>query len=143
MLRILLCCGGGFSSSAITVRMQNEIKDRGLEDQYSIDFYPLGLAEDMYIKNESFDYDIIICCPHLTLHVDRMMNSGVEYNIPIYILPPKMYGMMILDEIIADCEDVIEMYKKHPVNPVHFPGEERIMKVKRGVAYRHAHNKEG
>ncbi|MCD7809410.1 MAG: PTS sugar transporter subunit IIB [Erysipelotrichaceae bacterium] len=137
MLRILLCCGGGFSSSAIVVRMQNEIKDRGLEDQYSIDFYPLEVAGLNYAKEKFVDYDVIICCPHLKMVVRRMMESDVEYDKPIYILPPKMYGMMKLDEIIADCEDVVEMYNKDHKNPVCFPGEENIMKVKRGVAYRH------
>ncbi len=140
MLRILLCCGGGFSSSAITVRMQNEIKERGMDDQYSIDFFPLEMeVAGLNNTQEVFkDYDVVICCPHLKMVVRRMMESGIEYNIPIYILPPKMYGMMILDEIIADCEDVVEMYNKDHKNPVYFPGEENIMKVKRGVAYRHA-----
>ena len=28
MIRILLCCGGGFSSSAIATRMEKEIKEK-------------------------------------------------------------------------------------------------------------------
>ena len=28
MIRILLCCGGGFSSSAIATRMKKEIKEK-------------------------------------------------------------------------------------------------------------------
>lgn len=38
MIRILLCCGGGFSSSAIATRMKKEIKEKNLEDKYSIEF---------------------------------------------------------------------------------------------------------
>ena len=32
MIRILLCCGGGFSSSAIATRMEKEIKEKFKED---------------------------------------------------------------------------------------------------------------
>ena len=39
MIRILLCCGGGFSSSAIATRMKKEIKEKNLEDKYSIEFW--------------------------------------------------------------------------------------------------------
>ncbi len=42
MMNILLCCGGGFSSSAIVGRMQKQIKELNLEDQYTIEFYPFG-----------------------------------------------------------------------------------------------------
>ena len=28
MIKILLCCGGGFSSSAIATRMEKEIKEK-------------------------------------------------------------------------------------------------------------------
>ena len=31
MIRILLCCGGGFSSSAIATRMKKEIKEQALK----------------------------------------------------------------------------------------------------------------
>ena len=34
MIRILLCCGGGFSSSAIASRMDKEIKEFRRKIQY-------------------------------------------------------------------------------------------------------------
>ena len=60
MIKILLCCGGGFSSSAIATRMQKEIVERGWEDRYSIEFLPIGLG--LKVLN---DYDVIILCPHI------------------------------------------------------------------------------
>ena len=36
MIRILLCCGGGFSSSAIATRMEKEIKEKNLEVVYFV-----------------------------------------------------------------------------------------------------------
>ena len=54
MIRILLCCGGGFSSSAIATRMKKEIKEKNLEDKYSIEFLPFGLG----LKELNCNYDI-------------------------------------------------------------------------------------
>ena len=34
MIRILLCCGGGFSSSAIATRMEKEIKEKTKRKKY-------------------------------------------------------------------------------------------------------------
>ena len=110
MIKILLCCGGGFSSSAIATRMEKEIKEKNLEDKYSIEFLPFGLG----LKNQTIDK-------------------------PLYLLPPKMYGLMKFDEIIVDIEDVMKMYQENPVVPVKFPGEDNLLRITRGVAYRHAH----
>lgn len=130
MLNILLCCGGGFSSSAIATRMEKEIIKQGLQDQVHMEFYPFTIAIDKFK-----DFDIVMCCPHLKIAVNQMIK---KYNpdIPIYLLPPKMYGFMILEEIIQDANDVIEIYQQDKQNPVHFPGEENLLRITRGKAYR-------
>lgn len=130
MITILLCCGGGFSSSALTTKMKQEIINKGLEDKVSIDFYPFTIAKDVYQ-----DYDIIMCCPHLRMYIKDFMNQ-VAPTIPLYILPPRMYGMMDIEELTADAEDVIEIFHRKKENPVCFPGEENILRVTRVVAYR-------
>lgn len=130
MLKILLCCGGGFSSSAIAQRMEKEIVKQGLEDSVYIEFYPFTIAMEKFN-----DFDIVMCCPHLKISVQQMLNQ-FHPNIPIYLLPPKMYGFMILDEIIQDAKDIIEIYQETKQNPVHFPGEENLLRITRGKAYR-------
>ncbi|MGN1181428.1 MAG: PTS sugar transporter subunit IIB [Faecalibacillus sp.] len=137
MIKILLCCGGGFSSSAIAVRMQKEIVERGWEDQYSIEFLPIGLG--LKVIN---DYDVILLCPHLKVALDRAIKEELPLHKPIYLLPPKMYGLMKFEEIICDCEDVIKMYNENPTVPVKFPGEDNLLRITRGVAYRHYKNKQ-
>jgi len=59
-------------------------------------------------------------------------------NIPIYILPPKMYGLMNIKELTLDVIDIIDLYNKNKVNPIHFPGEENTMSITRYVAYRNS-----
>lgn len=138
MIRIMLCCGGGFSSSAIATRMQKEIEKTGREKEYYIEFFPFGEGYK-YIKQKANDFDIAILCPHLKMSYEQLKKNNQDFNIPVYLLPPKIYGRMILDEILLDVEDVIAMYKKNPVNPVVFPGEENLLRIKRGVAYRNYH----
>ena len=80
-------------------------------------------------------FDIVVCCPHLTYDVKRMVKNASP-NKPIYILPPRMYGLIDIRELSTDVLDVLEMYSQSPINPVHFPGEENVMRVTRSVAYR-------
>jgi PTS system cellobiose-specific IIB component len=135
LLKILLCCGGGFSSSAIATRMQKEIVSTGRENKYYIEFFPFGSGYNT-IKEKLQEFDVAILCPHLKMEFMQMQKKGYDFDKPVYLLPPKVYGMMKLDEIITDVEDVITMYNKNPINPVVFPGEENLLKIKRAVAYR-------
>ena len=112
---------------------EKEIKEKNLEDKYSIEFLPFGLG-----LKELDRFDVVILCPHLKVELDRALKNQT-IDKPLYLLPPKMYGLMKFDEIIVDIEDVMKMYQENPVVPVKFPGEDNLLRITRGVAYRHAH----
>ena len=131
MVRILLCCGGGFSSSAIAQRMKKEIVRNHLENEVSIEFSPFSIAQKQ-IDN----FDIMVCCPHLNIYVKQLVEKQ-EISIPIYVLPPKMYGCMEIREIYQDALDIIDIYNQNHINPVHFPNEEKVLRIQRSVAFRH------
>lgn len=130
MIKILLCCGGGFSSSALSKKAEKEIIENNMENDYYIEFSPFALA----LKRSS-EFDIIVCCPHLIYEVNKIFKTSTP-DIPIYILPPKMYGLMNIKELALDVTDIIDIYNKSKINPVHFPGEENTMMITRHVAYR-------
>ena len=46
LLKMLLCCGGGFSSSYVVERMKKEIRENQLENEVFIEFSPFSLALD-------------------------------------------------------------------------------------------------
>ena len=54
MIKILLCCGGGFSSSFVAERMKKEIQNLGMEDDVMIEFSPFSIA-----KNRFLEFDIV------------------------------------------------------------------------------------
>ncbi|MCP8969954.1 PTS sugar transporter subunit IIB [Ectobacillus ponti] len=130
MIRILLCCAGGFSSSALAAGVEKEIVENNLQDEFYIEFAPFSLA-----KEKMSAFDVILFCPHLQFEVKRMVKT-LSPDKPMYILPPRMYGLMRFQELSLDAVDVIELYKQTKMKPVHFPGEENTMRLTRHVAYR-------
>lgn len=102
MIKILICCLGGFSSSAMVKKVKNEIIQNNLQDKMLVEFVK---------KHDDLD-------------------------IPLYILPPKMYGNMNAKELYIDAEDIIKGYNESKMNPWHFPGEEEVMTVKRACSHR-------
>lgn len=132
MIKILLCCGGGFSSSALSNKIEKEILENNMQNDYSIEFSPF-----MLVDRKMPEFDIIVCCPHLIMSVKKMVKNS-NPNTPIYILPPRMYGIISFKELMLDVIDAIDLYKKNRKNPVYFPGEENTMTVTRYVAYRNS-----
>lgn len=130
MLKILICCGGGFSSSYVTVRMKKEIKERHLEDQYDVEFSPFSLLREVMD-----DYDAIFLCPHLKMELE-MAKKEFKIDKPVYLMPPRIYGMMTLDAIVEDAEDVMTMYEETHQVPVTFPHEENLLRIRRNKSYR-------
>ena len=132
MLKIFLCCGGGFSSSYLTQKMQQEIVNKGLSEEVSIDFYPFQIVSEI-IDN----YDIVLCCPHLNIYVKNYVKAN-DVHIPFYVLPPRMYGVMEFDELYAEAKDILDKYIQDPTNnPFVFPGEENNLRVTRNKAHIH------
>lgn len=137
MLKILIACGAGMSSSFLTQKLQNECKEKGLDDKYSFNFYPLEAARKdapEIVKQ----YDVVMMCPHLRLFAKELVRDN-NITTPLYILPPQMYGTMILEEVVADAEDIYNEYHKNPSNnPFRFPGEpDNALQIRRKVAFRH------
>lgn len=134
MIRILLCCGGGFSSSYVTERMKKEIIEEHLENEVMIEFSPFSIGLERI--NE---FDIIVCCPHLNIYVKQLV-AKQEIPIPIYLLPPRMYGKMEIHEIYQDAKDILVLFEKTHTNPVHFPHEDNVLRITRSCAFAHKKN---
>ncbi len=89
MIRILICCAGGFSSSAMSVKVKKEIEEKGLQDELQVDFCPFGTSSDLLD-----DVDVVMVCPHQKYRVKQYVADYVQDKKPVYLLPPKMYGTM-------------------------------------------------
>ncbi|MFR1449484.1 MAG: PTS sugar transporter subunit IIB [Beduini sp.] len=132
MIKILICCLGGFSSSTMSVKMSKEIDEKGYNDRVSINFLPFATAS----RGELDAYDVVMCCPHLKFDVSKFAKTHPNCSTPIYLLPPKMYGSMCVEDVYEDALDIIEGFKSHPIIPFHFEGEDNVMRIKRLCSYR-------
>ena len=92
-------------------------EEKNLEEKYSIEFLPFGLG-----LKELDRFDVVILCTHLKVELDKALKNQT-INKPLYLLPPKMYGLMKFDEIIVDIEDVMNSQ----VNIIYFVLQEALL----------------
>ena len=132
MLNILVCCGGGYSSSFMARTVQEQIDKGGYSNQIHAEFYPFKECHEVIQR-----FDIAYLCPHLRYRVAKMMEEhGDVIHCPLCIIPPKMYGTMRLDDIVQDAVELIEIYHQNPTNPTHFPNEDNSVRVDRLYSHR-------
>lgn len=128
MLRIAICCGGGFSSSALAAHLEKETKEKHLEDRASFIFIPIQhLLERM---NEA---DIAMVCPHMEW---KVREDADKYTIPVTIIPPRLYGLMPARDFIEDAEELYDKWKHGAKNMVTFEDEPRPLAVRRTTSHR-------
>lgn len=136
MIRIAICCGGGFSSSALARHLEQEVKEKNLGDRATFIFIPGGRLEQ-----RQDEVDIAMCCPHLEYKMKQNSAKNM-YSIPVSIIPPRLYGLMPARDFIEDAEDLLELWNKGAKNIVTFDDEPRPLAVKRMVSHRRKLNGE-
>lgn len=136
MLRIVICCGAGMSSSYLTKKLQLKVEELGLTNELSFEFFAMGMAQRNAV-NVLKDYDVALCCPHLKMLVDDLCKNNPDLTCAMHIFPPKMYGTLPYEEVVQEAKDVLENFQKEHKNPVVFPGESMPIRVTRGVAWSH------
>ena len=125
-----ICCGGGFSSSALAKHLDLEVIEKQLEDRVRFIFIPIG----QLVKRQD-EADVAMVCPHMEYRVKADSKAG-RYHIPVTIIPPRLYGLMPAMDFIDDAEDILELWKNGTPNMVTFPDEPRPLAVKRTVSHR-------
>jgi len=116
-------------------RLQKEVKSRGSENDVSFDFSPIEMIGSSHCGEILNQYDVAMCCPDLNFFIKKITKENT-FNCALYLMPPRMYGTLYFDEVYQDAKDVYDEFKKTKVNPFHFPGEERVLAIKRMEAYR-------
>ena len=140
MLKILVCCAGGLSSSFLARNLKKGVIEAGLQDEVSVDFHGFQGSHDI-----ADQYDIMMLCPHLRFQIqgfidqhEKKYHSKLE-NTAIYVIPAQMYGLMQVKELYEDAKGIVEIFKKEGGHPTCFPGEEDAGKIRRNKAYYHVH----
>lgn len=141
MLRIAVCCGGGFSSSTMASNLERQVKEQGLEDRAEITFIPFGEMVESGVptafnsghSNRQTEVDVALLCPHLEYDAQRVKD---QLTIPVYVLPMRLYGQVDAVNFIEEAEDVLELWNQGVPNVIQFPDEPRSMTSMRNVSHR-------
>ncbi len=126
-MKIIIACGGGFSSSHLVTHLNKEAKTLGLD----VTFEFLHSVKKSDVKK----YDVVMCCPHLKYTLPKLIDTYELHYVPVYVIPPKMYGIIHADVLLTDALSIKEQFASSRINPFYFPGEENIMRVKRTRPY--------
>lgn len=129
MLRLVVCCGGGMSSSVLSVQFQKTIDEHGWQDKVSIAYLPL-----LFLQNRQEEFDLALLCPHLIYHAKAMVEKKI-LTLPLYIIPSRIYGSMKLIPLLEDAADILQIFNETHENPVHFPNE-NYLETKRDTSHR-------
>lgn len=101
MLRIVLLCGGGMSTSVLMKRMQSEADKKGLEAEIS------AFGEGHLPK--AIEYaDVILLGPQIRFSYKRISEECARNEIPCAMIPHADYGMMDGRKVLALAEKLIE-----------------------------------
>lgn len=142
MLRIAICCGGGFSSSTMAAHLNKQLAESRFRDEVTLEFIPFsGLwgGSAAFIggnqKERQDEVDVALCCPHLEYPAKDAARQG-KLRIPVFILPLRLYGRIDIENVVEEAEDVLELWRNGTPNPVVFPDEPRSMSATRAVSHR-------
>ena len=142
MLRIAICCGGGFSSSTMAEHLNKQLVDKHLDQDIFLEFIPFANLygdDSAFVTNVKRDrqseVDVALLCPHLEYPAADAVKQG-KLRIPVFILPMRLYGQIDIENVVEEAEDVIALWKSGVPNPIVFPDEPRSMTATRNVSHR-------
>lgn len=131
MLKLIVSCGMGMSSSALTLHMKKEIEEKGWVDKVSIDYVPFPLLME---GQDTIECDLAFLCPHLMYYAKNEAHNE-NIKIPMYIIPSLLYGKMNIQDFVEDAIDLLKLYKDSDEKLYHFP-EEKLLDIKRRTSHR-------
>lgn len=130
MLKIMIVCNNGCSSSAIIRRLNKEVDKQHLSDQITF-----SCQEFLLLKHMPRACDLIMLCPQTYLEVLNLKEEEFPET-PMYLIPPKIFVKMPLQVLIEDAEELLQLIGDPHRGIYHFPMEENYMKNRRACSYR-------
>lgn len=100
LMKILLVCNAGMSTSMLVSRMEKVAVEKGLEVE--IQAVPLVQAEIMMN-----DWDVVMLGPQVR-HTLKQLQSKVDSTTPISVIDMRDYGMMNGEKVLEAAIKIIE-----------------------------------
>lgn len=101
MVKILLVCSAGMSTSMLVKKMQDDASSRGID----VEIKAVGDAD----SNEELETSDIVMLGPQVRYLEKNMVNRVENRIPVCIIDMQAYGTMngakVLDEALKKIEE--------------------------------------
>jgi PTS system cellobiose-specific IIB component len=122
--------------------LNKQLRAKGLEGKVFLEFIPFA---NLYGDDSAFitktnrerqdEVDVALLCPHLEFDAKRAVDAG-KLHIPIFLLPMRLYGLVDVENLIEEAEDVLALWNDGTPNIVTFPDEPRSIMARRTVSHR-------
>ena len=79
MLRIAICCGGGFSSSTMAAHLNRQLEEKGLQDEVFLEFIPFDLSGERPEKIAyGHDLPTVMTSVPVTQHIEDGLGNIIQ-----------------------------------------------------------------
>lgn len=104
MMKILLCCSAGMSTSMVVQKMQKAASQRGL----AAEIEAVGMEE---FTRKIADYDCCLLGPQIKYKLAEFERNAQEYKKPVAVINTMDYGMLNGEKILASALALIDANK--------------------------------
>ena len=132
MLNIMITCGAGFSSSALVTQLNKDAQEKNLDVKF--EYMPFDFGGLRSESGTIEGVEIVMLCPHLQHEAKKL--AAAYPDVPFYVIPTRLYGLMSAEDFMEDAEDAIAGWKETGMNPFTFEGEKTAIRVMRTVSHR-------
>ena len=102
MIKILLACNAGMSTSLLVTRMEKAAQEKDLE----VEIKAVGVTESERILQ---DWNIVLLGPQVRHHI-KMLTDHAENKLPVKVIDMRDYGLMNGEKVLQDALDTIEQF---------------------------------
>ncbi|WP_455813615.1 hypothetical protein [Pseudomonas graminis] len=93
MVRIMLCCSAGMSTSMLVRKMVEAANERGL----AVDIEAYGVAE---FDTQFPHYQVVLLGPQVKYMLKTLAEKAATQGIPVQAIDPMDYGMQRGDKVL-------------------------------------------
>lgn len=86
-LRILLCCGAGFSSGLLAQQGRKYARKNGISAT-------IDARSESQISAYIQKIDVLLLGPHYANEVEHFRQAGAPYGVVVDVIPDEIYGMV-------------------------------------------------
>lgn len=104
MIKILLCCAAGMSTSMVVQRMEKAAVKLGIDTKIQA----VGMEE---FSENIGDFDCCLLGPQIKYKLNDFQKSAGEHNKPVAVINMMDYGMLNGEKILQSALSLIESHQ--------------------------------